>query len=173
MSFKIVCTGPESSGKSTLVECVAKELNWPWVEEIARNYLSNTQGYYDESALIEMAITQFVHISTYEAQYPHFLCDTDLLTYMIWQEEKYGHIDIFIKNLWLKQLPTAYILCSPDIIWEPDPLRENPFDRDRLFLKYESMLKLSGVPFFIVSGNQASRVELAIKFIDSMSKLNI
>jgi nicotinamide riboside kinase len=32
------------------------------------------------------------------------------------------------------------LLCSPDLPWVHDSLRENPNDRDRLFIKYKSML---------------------------------
>ena len=33
---------------------------------------------------------------------------------------------------------TYYLLCRPDIPWEPDPLRENPFDRE--IIQYSSKI---------------------------------
>ena len=49
-----------------------------------------------------------------------------------------------------------YFLCKPDIPWEPDPLRENPEDRERLFKLYERGLLEIGA-YNVLSGNIEER----------------
>ena len=61
---------------------------------------------------------------------------------------------------------------SPDIPWEPDSLRENPSDRDQLLQIYEQELIQLQIPYFLVSGDIASRLSRAIKIINNFLSLN-
>ena len=56
-----------------------------------------------------------------------------------------------------------YLLCYPDIPWEPDPLRENggPM-RKRLYGMYKSTLVDYGIPYRIIRGNGDERINNAI-----------
>jgi nicotinamide riboside kinase len=170
MSFKIVFTGPESTGKTTLVKSISEVLKWPWVPEVARDFLTLSGGHYDESLLEEMAVAQYRHIADYQALNEYILCDTDMLTYLIWQEEKYGYVTPLLHDLWKKQKPEVYMLCTPDIPWEPDPLRENPHDRDRLFVKYEKYLEECGIPFIVLSGSVEERTQKSLDYIYQIIK---
>lgn len=97
---------------------------------------------------------------------PLLLCDTDMITVRIWSVEKYGRCDPRIIKL-CEEWPYDYwLLCRPDIPWEPDPLRENPNDRDRLFAAYEAMLKALGKPHTIIEGDHAQRMRKATALID-------
>jgi nicotinamide riboside kinase len=62
-----------------------------------------------------------------------------------------------------------YILCKPDIEWEPDPLRENPHDRDELFELYEGLLRESGSDYVISAGSMAERLQNALNLIEKYS----
>jgi hypothetical protein len=44
----------------------------------------------------------------------------------------------------------VYLLCYPDLPWEPDPVRENPTIREYLFDWYEREVQALGVPYYIV-----------------------
>ena len=52
---KIAVIGPESTGKSTLSEALAKALNTVWVPEYARAYLGKLERPYEEKDLLEIA----------------------------------------------------------------------------------------------------------------------
>ena len=56
-----------------------------------------------------------------------------------------------------------YFLCSPDIPWEEDPLRENPKDRKRLFTLYENNLIEKGWPYSVLKGSVEERKQEVIK----------
>jgi nicotinamide riboside kinase len=57
------------------------------------------------------------------------------------------------------------LLCSPDIPWEPDPLRENPHDRDRLFQVYLAMLEKLRKPYAIIAVGRRKRLKDAMRAI--------
>jgi nicotinamide riboside kinase len=145
----IVFTGPESSGKSTMAEDLSREMYLPCVPECARLYMRDKRDYVQED-LYRIAIMQ----EAYEAQISSalVLCDTDLLTLYIWMVEVYGLCDLN----WLSTLSLAnkhYLLCTPDVPWEYDPLRENPHDRDRLYDVYKDTLDMLKLRYTVISGN--------------------
>ncbi len=192
---KITIVGPESSGKTTLCKALAEHYDAPWVEECARGYLENQNGKYEESDLLAIASLQhdieiveeqrawdrhadaFAYMATnhdpfgsvQKVRYPEMpllLCDTDMITVRIWSEEKYGQCDPRIIALTEEWPYDFWLLCRPDIPWEPDPLRENPHDRDRLFDVYKTMLNALGKPYSIIDGDQAQRMRKATALID-------
>ena len=162
-----VVTGPESSGKSTLAQALAERLNWPVFPELARVYLQAREeegglSYrYRPSDLLDMAAQQ----QALEANLPrdgHCILDTDLLTLLIWWQEKYGPAPNFLQQAWARQMPRHYLLCEPDLPWEPDPMRENPHDRQRLWQWYEHELLQRGCSFSVCSGLGPDRLESAL-----------
>jgi len=56
--------------------------------------------------------------------------------------KKYASCDPFILNKLDAFTPDLVLLCTPDIPWEADALRENPQDRDRLFEIYQKELDI-------------------------------
>jgi len=164
MQVKIAITGPESSGKTTL----AKSLNDFYtnsiiVHEFAREYLKKIQRKYNYNDLLEIAKGQRkreIIANTKNSQI--IISDTTLQVIKIWSLEKFKKCDDWI--LQQKENYTHYLLCKPDITWEPDPFRENPLDRDRLFNIY--LKDLQGKSFTIISGDQKSRLSVGKKIIN-------
>src|SRR5205809_2148333 len=60
MIKKIVAIGPESTGKSTLCEQLAKHFNTTWCPEYAREYLNQNGIKYGYNDLIKIALGQLV-----------------------------------------------------------------------------------------------------------------
>lgn len=169
----IVCTGPESTGKSTVAEQLADSLATEWVPEYARQYIDELDRPYRENDLLLIAKqqTKLIQAALTRSDSEGFrnqeclICDTDLLTIKIWAQEKYGHCPEWIIQQLLKNKPTAYLLFAPDIAWIDDPQRESRDDRDRLFSIYESEIQQMGVPCFVVTGDGEERVENAKAFL--------
>ena len=61
---------------------------------------------------------------------------------------------------------TWRLLCRPDIPWEPDPLRENPHDRDRLFAVWEREMQALGLPYTIIEGTEEERMRAAMNIAE-------
>ncbi len=163
-SKSIVITGAESSGKTTLARDLSMAMGYILVEEQSRDYLNNLNRPYQQSDLARISELQFNAINKALAK-GHEVSDTDLLTQKIWGLEKYNKVDEFTEKHYPTQLPDLYIVCSPDIPWEPDPLRENPHDRDRLFKRYLEEIEALKVPFTIVRGSESERLNQALVFI--------
>ncbi len=166
--MKIVFTGPECSGKTDLSTFIAKKYSFGFVREVAREYLKNHNNIYDYESLFEISELQIAECRSVGQNYQTICCDTDLLTIIIWSEEKFGTVDPLIPEFWKADYPDLYFLCAPDIPWEYDPQRENPYDRDRLFDIHKNILLSNDLTFHIVSGDFEKRVIFVSDILDHM-----
>ncbi len=167
---KIVITGPECSGKSTLSQALAEHFGVPWVPEMARPYLDDLDRPYGEADLRSIAHLQLrteeERVLELEQGAPDLLiCDTDLITIRIWGEEKYGRSDPWIVRQTEDRPYDLWLLCMPDIPWVYDPQRENPHDRDRLFEVYRKTLERLGKRYAVISGEAEERLRQGLKAI--------
>ena len=154
---KIIVTGPESSGKTTLCKALSKHFNLPFSKEFAREYLYMLNRDYNQKDLLKIAKGQL------KSEQNTQLLDTDLITIKIWSKYKYGSCDKWILEQIEKQKSKNrfYLLCKPDIPWEADPLRENPNDREELFEIYKKEIASLEHDYFIVDAE--NRLEKIIQ----------
>ncbi len=167
---KIIITGPESSGKTTLAMGLSNSLNVSWVPEYARQYLTESNGKYHYDDLRKIAQGQLemeIRFKTFESDY--LILDTSMLVLKIWSEEKYRKADPYILNRLELERKSIYLLCKPDIPWQADPLRESEKDREALFNKYLEYLKSNNCFYTIVDGSQKNRLKKAQDHIKSSS----
>ena len=158
-SHKIIITGPESSGKTTLCQQLSNHFNIPFTQEFARLYIDSLDRDYIINDLLSIAKQQL------KSEFKSQLLDTDLITIKVWSEYKYGRCDKWILDEIEKQKSEKrfYILCSPDIPWQTDNQRENPNDRKKLFEVYKKELENLKHKYFILNGE--NRLEKIIKKI--------
>ena len=158
--LKIIVTGPESSGKTTLCNALSKHFNLPFSKEYAREYLNTLKRDYNPDDLLKIAKGQL------QTENGLQLLDTDLITLKIWSEYKYGSCDKWISTQIEKQKSEErfYILCSPDIPWQADNQRKNPNDRRKIFEIYKKELEDLKHKYFILEGE--NRLEKIIQKID-------
>ena len=87
---KIIATGPESSGKTTLCRAISKHFKIPFNKEYAREYLNKFGVIYQQEDLLKIAKIQL------QKERELQLLDTDLITLKIWSEYKYNSCDDWI-----------------------------------------------------------------------------
>jgi len=174
---RVVLSGPESSGKTTLAKQLASEFGCLWVPEFARDYLEIKGSSYQFEDLLLIAngqrrMQEILELKARVADHSLLFLDTDLLTLKIWSEYRFQKVDPIITQIIDQEkaanLTSLHILCSPDIPWESDPLRENEGDRSELFAIYEKELIQSSSPYITVSGTVETRLQLAITEIESL-----
>ena len=167
---KIVITGPESSGKTTLFSSLLEEYDISGVEEYARIYIDQLDTEYVYNDILEIAKGQ-IESEKYAVQKGglFMLADTDLLTLEVWCEYKYQKCHHFIKSKLRKMLPDYYLLCYPDIPWEYDPQRENQNDRVELFEIYRAKIVDLGVDYQVIRGGAAARVRNSKTIINNIT----
>ena len=167
--FKIAITGPESTGKSTLADKLARHFEVDFIPEYSRTYLENFEGHYTENDVVEIAKGQYNLILEEEKKNPEILlADTETIVCKIWVEYVFKHSNETIDEILKKQDFDLYLLCDIDLPWVYDPLRENPNieERKELFDIYKNTLTKMNVPFEIVSGDDEERVNDAINIIN-------
>jgi len=159
---KIIVTGPESSGKTTLCKNLSEHFKIPFAKEYARGFLDQLERNYTQSDLLKIAGRQL------NSEENTQLLDTDLITIKIWSEYKYGSCDKWILDQIEKQKTEKrfYLLCKPDIPWEADKQRENPNDRAELFEIYKTELENLDHNYFIVEGKD--RIQKTISKISNL-----
>lgn len=153
-TLRIAFTGPESCGKTTLALWLSSFLELPFMEEYARTYLAEKSNYEQED--LDIMAHQQVEL------WPNYglIADTEMHVFQIWSSVKYGQVSPKIISLLNAQQFDHYFLCAPDLPWEPDPLRENPDNREELFELYVQALHLHQRSFSILKGDQEMRQEL-------------
>jgi nicotinamide riboside kinase len=165
--IKIICTGPESTGKSTLSEYLANVLKSLWVPEFARTYLTHLGRAYQATDLTHILRGQYAWEHWYEQNLQPgqpLICDTDWTVVYVWK--KYVFNAVFQPPL--EDLKDRfYLLCAPDLPWEPDPLREHPDARDVLFQAYTKLLDDIGAEYRVVSGSLEERNSNALDILKS------
>jgi len=153
-SLKIIVTGPESSGKTTLCQQLSTHFNIPFSKEFARHYIDTLNRGYIIDDLLPIAKGQL------ESEFSSQLLDTDLITIKIWSEYKYGRCDNGILDQIEKQKTEKrfYLLCKPDIPWRPDTQRQNPNDREAIFKIYKQELESLGHIYFVIKGKDREQL---------------
>lgn len=164
---KIAVVGPESSGKSTLSKELAQVIDGHWVPEFARIYLEENGPEYDQDTVekIGQGQLELEKEAVKKAKNNWVVCDTDLMVIKVWMQYKYNSYPAWIDEKLDKD--TLYLLCKPDMPWEPDALRENPFDRQEIYSFYHNLLEKSGFQFIDLEGSIEDRIEKSKDFISN------
>lgn len=162
--LQIVVTGPECSGKSSLSEALSKALNEPWVPEYARTYLKDIDRPYRSEDLVQIARGQLAGTERAAKEADKLvIIDTGIEVIDIWHRDKLGPLPEELqamRNIWK---PDLYLLCKPDIPYEPHPLREDEHRRDELFDIYQQYV--ADEPHVVIFGEYAQRLEIALAAI--------
>ena len=160
--LRVVLAGPECTGKSTLTAHLARRFAAPAAPEYARLYLEARGPAYDYELLRDLARQ---HLAWQRERVPESapqgVFDTDLINYKIWCEVVFGRCHGEILAALDREANHVYLLCAPDLPWEPDPLRENPHDRPALFERHRSEIERLGRPYVVVAGRGAARLRCA------------
>lgn len=166
MMTRLAITGPESSGKTKLAEDLAKHFGVSYVPEFAREYLLAIDRSYTASDLEKIADGQMAQIENAKNN-KLLIVDTEMVVMHIWSKVVFGNVSKSIEQKLASQKFDLYILCDTDIPWEPDPLRENEFDREDLFQIYYKKLRELKYNFIIVKGNPEERLMQVVEALQA------
>jgi NadR type nicotinamide-nucleotide adenylyltransferase len=166
---KIVIIGPESTGKSSLCEALARHYQTEWVPEYAREYLTQHGMDYRFEDLLTIARGQLDLEEQYTANAIAagrnlIFIDTDMYVMKVWSEFVFGRCEPWILNEIARRSYDGYLLCRPDLPWIVDPLREYPVGpaRDQLFHIYKDAMVNQSVPWAEIGGEGESRIAAGI-----------
>lgn len=185
MLKKIVVIGPESTGKSTLCESLARHFETSWCPEYAREYLLTNGTDYSFDDLLTIAKGQLAMEDEYTARLesqslplleagghiPLFI-DTDMYVMKVWCEFVFGKCHRYVLDNIVNRKYDLYLLCNVDLPWVKDELREYPDlkTREKLFYFYKDLMINQQVPWVTISGTNEERTQQAIAAVDSLLK---
>ncbi len=178
---KVVLFGPESTGKTTLSQQLARHYHTVWTPEFAREYLQNKWNNYrktcENSDLIPIAIGQMKLENELAKKADKVLiCDTDLLETKVYSQEYYGgFVDTYLDKAAKENEYDLYLLTYIDTPWEADDLRDRPEQRQEMFDAFEKALKGHKKNYILLKGSKETRLKKAITAIDKIlsSKENL
>ncbi|NCT11010.1 MAG: ATP-binding protein [Flavobacteriia bacterium] len=171
---KVVLFGPESSGKTTLSQHLARYYNTVWVPEFARDYLqqkwNNERKTCEKEDFIPIAIGQMaLENKLAEKADKILICDTDLLETKVYSEEFYnGFVAEILEKAALENSYDLYLLTYIDTPWEKDDLRDRPDQRMEMFRAFENALIKHKRPYISLIGNKETRLKTATKAINEI-----
>ncbi len=168
---KIAIVGPESTGKSTISQQLAKYYKVPWVPEYARYYCAaltavctlqdEVNMFHGQVALEEsvlaMADTDFI------------ICDTTFVTVKIWSDEMFGKTPQVVLDELHKRPYDLYLLLDIDLPWQEDSLRDFPTMREHFMEIWHKELQALGANYVVIRGIE-TRLQNAITAIDTFLK---
>jgi nicotinamide riboside kinase len=156
--FKVVVTGPESTGKSEISRYLANAYGTAFIPEYAREYLAGLDRPYAFEDVERIARVQVAQLHDYPDVLPILFLDTYLIITKVWFRVVFGRIPEWIDESLERSGIDLFLLCYPDIKWVPDPLRENPDPRRSvLYEAYQKEILRLGTPCAVVRGSGKER----------------
>lgn len=169
--IKIAVVGPESTGKSTITQALAKHFKTFWVPEYARYYcealiepctLQDEINMFHGQVALEKAVEALVENGL-------LFCDTTFLTVKIWSDYQLGETPQVVLDTLKKQQYDFYILLKNDIPWEDDPLRDFKGMSDYFMDVWRKELNSLNANYLEVGGLE-NRIENAIHAVNEFLK---
>lgn len=174
---RVVVTGSESAGKTTLAHQLAGALGTIWVPEFSRTYAQRVQRpltagdvepiargqLLDEASAVDAWRTMFAT----GVSPPPLVLDTDLVSTTVYAEHYYGETPAWIVAEARARLADLYLLCEPDLPWEADGIRDSPRERLQLHAAFRDRLHDWGARVVSVRGVGPLRLSAALQAVRS------
>jgi NadR type nicotinamide-nucleotide adenylyltransferase len=166
-TVKIVITGAESTGKSTLSEALSTYFQAKWIPEFSRSYVENLHRNYTCADVEKIARHQIEEEKDAEEESGLVFFDTWLIITKVWFEFVYGKCPGWIHNYIRESNIDLFLLCDIDIPWVSDPVRENGGENRKILQEiYRKQIELYGFRYQVVSGIGDERLKNAITIIE-------
>lgn len=165
---KIAILGPESSGKTTLMHCLADELGGLGVQEYVRflwDFRGQTVGSAADVEWIVRAQAALEDAISAGARDLAF-CDTEPRQTLVWADVLYGGLKEDLKEFVLSRSYDGYLLCAGDLPWVADGQRCLPGGSQDFFERLKVLVEKTGRPFDVVLGQNEERFECAKKAVE-------
>jgi NadR type nicotinamide-nucleotide adenylyltransferase len=164
---RIALIGPESTGKTTLSGQLSTHYKTNFVAEFAREYVLQLNRPYTPEDILHCAKEQLREEEDAISKSIRFLfCDTELIIAKVWCEDVFKSVPQWIEENIQKRKYDLFLLTSPDLLFENDAVRENPYRRDFFFDWYKRELENYNFSYEIVGGIGDARLQSAIHAIE-------
>ncbi len=166
--FRVVLTGSECVGKTSLAERLATHFETAWVSEFGREYVDRKGEFPDASDVEPIARGQIAKEDAFARTANRILIlDTDLVSTCVYAEHYYGNCPDWIRDASIARRGDLYLLLDVDVPWIPDPPnRDRGHMRDAMQEMFRKALEERGIEWVDVRGDWAERERLAIEAVE-------
>ncbi len=164
--FRIVITGPESTGKTELAKDLAEKLGAVWIPEYARTYVENLDHPYNYDDVIYIARHQIAQEARDSENIENriLIFDTWLIITKVWLDLVFGKCPDWITDHIRSSKIDLFLVCATDLPWIADPVRENGGEkREELFQIYCHEIRSFGFKYEVITGTGEARTNNALK----------
>lgn len=177
---RIVLTGSESTGKSTLAAQLADHFHAALVPEFLRRYADEHQGRLgpeDVEAIArgQIGLEDRIAVESRSHQPARtadlMILDTDLLSAVVYNRHYYGECPAWIEEEAARRAADLYLLLDIDVPWTPDPLRDRGDQREVMQTLFRDALEEHRLPWIAITGSWDERKRMSIAAIESVLKL--
>ncbi len=169
MTRRVVLTGPEATGKTTLTKALARHFRAPWLAESARLYAEQVKRELtaaDGELIAQRAIDS--EDAALANDPPLLLLDTDLISTVVYVRHYYGPCPAWIEAAARERRGDLYLLCAPDLPWTADGVRDRPAQRQEMFTLFERAMTEFGCVSIDVAGTGISRERAALSAANAL-----
>ena len=166
---RVVLTGSECTGKTTLARALARHYRTVWVPEFARQ-LVERKGAVDEGDVEEIARGQIALEDELASGAGRLLIqDTDLLSTVVYSRHYYGDCPPWIHEALSRRAADLYLLAGIDVPWTADGFQRDRGDcREEMQALFRDALTAREWRFVEIHGPHAQRMEQAVAVIDEL-----
>lgn len=166
---KVVLTGSECTGKTTLAADLARHYGAVWVPEYVRGYAESKRAPLDAGDVEPIAHGQIATQNTaLERAGSLLILDTDLLSTVVYAEHYYGACPEWISAMARTRRSDLYLLCDIDAPWTADSQRDRPHSREAMQALFRGALMSRGFRFVDIRGDWRNRFQTARQAIDEL-----
>jgi len=163
---RIVVTGSECTGKTTLATQLSEKLQALLVPEFSRSYAASAGRQLIAADVSPIALGQITLEDAALASRPSLVIqDTDLLSTVVYARHYYGACPDWIVAAAATRLAPLYLLCNIDLPWIGDGIRDRPLGRAELDSLFLATLGEFGADVVRVSGLGTQRMQHALDAI--------
>ncbi len=173
---KLICIiGAESTGKTTLAQTLATQLDCPWVPEYLREFCDShrrTPTQYEQLLILKTQVVNEVSakVSARARNRPYVFCDTAPLLTAIYSDFVFADKSLYARARTLHSRYALTLLLEPDIAWLADGMqRDGPHVREPITNLIKRELATINAPVARISGTGDARIQAAIDAIRAIS----
>jgi len=167
--IRVVLTGSESTGKTTLAWRLARHYGAAYVPEFVRTYAEKKNGVISFSDHGPIAHGQMALEDEHIANAMGLVIqDTDLLSTVVYCEHYFGQCPTWIVDAAAARRPDLYLLCEIDLPWIADGVRDRGHMREEMQQLFRDAVRDSGVATATVTGVGDERFARASEAIDAV-----
>jgi NadR type nicotinamide-nucleotide adenylyltransferase len=168
---RVVVTGSECTGKTTLAARLARRFEVPWSREYARILQEAKPSRLDALDVEPIARGQIALEDRARAEAGAALVvhDTDLVSTQIYARHYYGACPGWVEQAVRERRADLYLLCFPDVPWVADGLlRDSPHLREHIHGRFVLTLRELGARVVDITGPWAEREAVAIRAVERL-----